>query len=127
MPSYRKSAVTLALLSSVFGAQAAFAPQTSVTSSAAISSALKSPTALNGIDSPTTPPEDIAPDFFQKYGEGSRFYRRTVYTHDDWVRLSIFHVRSTHHDDVMELLQSHLCFFIIGKAQIIRPILSSNR
>ncbi|GFH56226.1 hypothetical protein CTEN210_12702 [Chaetoceros tenuissimus] len=86
MPSYRKSAVTLALLSSVFGAQAAFAPQTSVTSSAAISSALKSPTALNGIDSPSTPPEDIAPDFFQKYGEGSRFYRRTVYTHDDWVK-----------------------------------------
>jgi len=30
--------------------------------------------------------EELTTDIFQKYGEESRAYRRTVYTHDDWVR-----------------------------------------
>jgi hypothetical protein len=30
--------------------------------------------------------DDLTTDIFQKYGEESRAYRRTVYTHDDWVR-----------------------------------------
>jgi hypothetical protein len=30
--------------------------------------------------------EDLTEDIYQSYGEESRKYRRTVYTHEDWVK-----------------------------------------
>jgi putative membrane protein len=68
MFSFKKIALLLALASAQVSEVAAFAPNTGVNTAA------KSATAL--ADSP----RDMS------YGEQSRQYRRTVYTHDDWVK-----------------------------------------
>ena len=82
MPSYKKIAV-LAALAAVHEASAAFAPSTrgsfaKVPSSTVSTSGVSSSTSLKS--SQSDPLTGI-----NSNGEAARQFRRTVYTHDDWV------------------------------------------
>jgi hypothetical protein len=64
-----------------FAPPAAIQPRTNGASSSASVSSGKTPTALFGN---TRSPPELPPIKDISYGEQSRQYRRTVYTHDDW-------------------------------------------
>jgi putative membrane protein len=75
MPSLRRAALLLALVASQINGSAAFAPSKSA---AKLASALASASLKDMPSEPLTGNDS--------YGEQSRKYRRTVYSHDDWVK-----------------------------------------
>ena len=92
MSSFRKNALVLALVgsASLNGAHAAFTstPQSSsrVSTGTIAGTSASSASFKTALDMSSKNLDDLTTDIFQKYGEESRAYRRTVYTHDDWVR-----------------------------------------
>ncbi len=77
MPSFRKTALSLLLVSSQISGSAAFTPQKATTVKAPIAAGVESVTSL------ASTKEEAAR---YTYGERSREFRRTVYSHDDWVK-----------------------------------------
>jgi putative membrane protein len=86
MSSFRKNALLLALVgSALLNGAYAFTPQTGRASTGTSTSA-SSASFKTAVEMSSKNLDDLTTDIFQKYGEESRAYRRTVYTHDDWVR-----------------------------------------
>jgi hypothetical protein len=94
MPSFRKSTATsLALLSLALQNASGFVPSSLTPSVASTTSSTKSNSIVaNLLESRSLETkiastiEDLTEDIYQSYGEESRTYRRTVYTHEDWVK-----------------------------------------
>ena len=91
MPSSRNAALFVALVASQAHSSAAFIAPHKGSTHTAIKNVNVDPIHIHkttntqrDMSSTGIPPG--VDDIFQKYGENSRQYRRTVYTHEDWVR-----------------------------------------
>ena len=76
------SAALLAVIATLTGINAFVAPTTTL-SSHTVSSSFRS---SNSFALQMGPPVDPSAPITERYGEGSRKYRRTVYTHKEWVK-----------------------------------------
>jgi putative membrane protein len=78
MPSFRTSALLLALAASQCNSAAAFAPSASSIANAPVRSVTSLASTVQDQSQPVTGKDS--------FGEESRQFRRTVYSHDDWVK-----------------------------------------
>jgi len=82
MPSFRRAALFIALVAAQFNESTAFTPV--IQGQVAIAPSTSSTaTAMKTKQAPETKDDDTMKN---SYGEVSRQYRRTVYSHDDWVK-----------------------------------------